>query len=322
MAGTDEFAKLDGGSSSHKAKQGDWEIKVQNDAGAARSHIHLAGVFHGVRPEVLFAIFTYPDNSKLFRDVQRVGQRKVVTLEPNFKVVEVEQLGELKILWVQRTFSTWLKVTEDCRDTGCLSVQFDLMHSDLLSQFNGRWELRPLEVPGIPGISTASELHQDVLPKGVPPFMKNLPVMGNLLRGVALRAMRRIMEDVQAAVGKIQALTAKGATVEAALRQLCGAYEEEGHANGAVPSFAVSGSDAGSDDEHDVSDAGSDLPLPALHSLAIGDSKQQRGSQSPSSQSTSSVEGAQLQEPGVKGGKQGVAGATVPGAPLVTVQGA
>jgi hypothetical protein len=52
-----------------------------------------------VPPAVVFAILTHPDNSSLFRDVARVGNRTVVSYKPGHKVVEVEQHGELKVLW-------------------------------------------------------------------------------------------------------------------------------------------------------------------------------------------------------------------------------
>jgi hypothetical protein len=43
-----------------------------------------------------------PDNSALFRDIKKVGQRKVITSEPHYKVVEVEQVGEIKVRGIQR----------------------------------------------------------------------------------------------------------------------------------------------------------------------------------------------------------------------------
>jgi len=38
-----------------------------------------------------------PDNSALFRDVKLVGSRNVIKTEPNFKEIEVEQRGELRV---------------------------------------------------------------------------------------------------------------------------------------------------------------------------------------------------------------------------------
>lgn len=44
-----------------------------------------------VPPIVPFLIFTHPDNSRLFRDIQRVGRRNVLKTEPKYKEVEVGQ---------------------------------------------------------------------------------------------------------------------------------------------------------------------------------------------------------------------------------------
>ncbi len=140
---------------------------------------------------------TDPNNSKLFRDVAEVGTRKVVSMQPGLKVVEVEQLQKIQvrvcarvcvcacvyacvcmfifilarclssssltcaqhrtpvrasrvfngareleglcvcmcvcvcaqILWMNRTFTTWLLVTEDSRNQDHLIVIFELMRS-------------------------------------------------------------------------------------------------------------------------------------------------------------------------------------------------
>lgn len=44
-------------------------------------------------------------------------------------VVQVEQLGELRVLWITRSYSTWLTVTEDARDPARLVAIFDLLKS-------------------------------------------------------------------------------------------------------------------------------------------------------------------------------------------------
>jgi hypothetical protein len=49
--------------------------------------------------------------------------------EPGFKLVEVEQCGELRVLWIHRVFKTYLDVTEDARDTECLKTEFTLLRS-------------------------------------------------------------------------------------------------------------------------------------------------------------------------------------------------
>jgi hypothetical protein len=44
-----------------------------------------------VQPDVIFNIFTLPDNSRLFRDIHGVGERKVVSHAPGLRVVEVRR---------------------------------------------------------------------------------------------------------------------------------------------------------------------------------------------------------------------------------------
>lgn len=44
-------------------------------------------------------------------------------------MVEVEQCGELRVLWVHRVFRTYLDVTEDARDPECLRTEFSLLRS-------------------------------------------------------------------------------------------------------------------------------------------------------------------------------------------------
>jgi len=53
----------------------------------------------------------------------------VVESSPGFKRVEVEQVGELRVMWVARSFRTYLDVTEDARDPDCLKTEFNLLRS-------------------------------------------------------------------------------------------------------------------------------------------------------------------------------------------------
>ncbi len=160
--------------------------------------------------------------------------------------------------------------------------------------------------------------------------MQNVPVMGDLLRSITMRAIRRVMDDAAVAVDKvwlggvgdaqrvsraaralcllccrgtlqrpvlslrgacflrganaaprlgarrvraalrrspdtlfvgacrgvrlavqIQAGLKAGRTVQDVLRELCGVFDEEGHANGAVKSFAVDGGDEEEEEEEE-----------------------------------------------------------------------
>jgi hypothetical protein len=54
---------------------------------------------------------------------------QVKVQEPGFKLVEVEQCGELRVLWIHRVFKTYLDVAEDERDADCLKTEFTLLRS-------------------------------------------------------------------------------------------------------------------------------------------------------------------------------------------------
>mmetsp|Transcript_7504 Transcript_7504/g.19972 ORF Transcript_7504/g.19972 Transcript_7504/m.19972 type:complete len:318 (+) Transcript_7504:109-1062(+) len=261
--------KLKDGSEELGANWG--SVKVSNIG--IKTCIQLQALWD-VPPECIYAIFTYPDNSSLFRDVKCVGGRNVTKAEPNFKEVEVEQRGELRVLWICRQYSTWLKVTEDARDSSCLRTNFDLMRSDVLQQFSGKWELRPV-VDGATGkvVGAQGLLSQEIQPKGIPSFLKHIPLMDGLLRGVTVRVIKRLMEDIDSVVKQVKAGKAKGQSQEEVLRQLCGKCNEAGHANGAVSSFAVGDED--SQEEEDEGDAEAEKVTAAFEHLHLAEEKAQ-----------------------------------------------
>lgn len=70
------------------------------------------------------------DNTGIFRDIKKVTSRTVLEEDTKgLKVVEVEQMGEVRILWKMVQFRTLLKVTEDARDPENLTTQFELIRS-------------------------------------------------------------------------------------------------------------------------------------------------------------------------------------------------
>ncbi|GFR49873.1 hypothetical protein Agub_g11975 [Astrephomene gubernaculifera] len=238
------------GSSSASGKN--FDVTVSNKAGYL-CHVHVTGNWP-VPPEVPFAIFTHPDNSAIFRDIQRVGSRKVIKTEPGYKEVQVEQLQDFQVLWLRRTYSTWLRVVEDTRDPDCLHITFELLRSDVLAKFGGSWRLEAVRDPASGRVvGCRGELVQDVLPKGMPSFMSRLPLLGGALRAISVRAVTRVMEDFNTALDKVRAGHASGRSTEAVLRQLCGSVAEAAHCNGAVASFAF---DTAEEEEEEEAEAG------------------------------------------------------------------
>lgn len=44
----------------------------------------------------------------------------------------------------------------------------------------------------------------------MPAFVANLPVLGGLLRGVSVRAVTRVLDDVSVAIDKVRSMTCAG----------------------------------------------------------------------------------------------------------------
>ncbi|KIY98537.1 hypothetical protein MNEG_9427 [Monoraphidium neglectum] len=152
----------------------------------------------------------------------------------------------MRIMWLERTFTTLLRVEEDSRVPDCLVTTFDLVRSDVLSKFHGSWHLRPITDPQTGEVvGCKGELHQDVLPRGVPTFLSHLPLLGGLLRGASLNTIRRLVDDMKALVERV---VASGKSVGEVIDEVA---VERGHAhqhgdkqdwggNEAVESFRIS----------------------------------------------------------------------------------
>lgn len=70
------------------------------------------------------------DKARIFRDVKRVTRLTVMRERPlGLRIVELEQLGEVRILLKKLRHRTLLKLTEDYRDPGNLSIHFDCIRS-------------------------------------------------------------------------------------------------------------------------------------------------------------------------------------------------
>jgi hypothetical protein len=219
------------GESAAAAADGSFTINVAN-AGEHSGYlcsIHAEARFEeGLAPGSLFAIFTHPRNDGVFTGIKRVADRRVLEEETNeeevvvYRKVEVEQIGELRILLARREFGTRLIVEEDARHAAAAAAEgnaapptaaagaaddhndhrpyshqtrFSLVSSDALARFQGSWSIMPL---GGRGGGCLVQLEQQVLPRGVPIYLQRVPVLGGLLRRVSLRAVERLLRDLQA----------------------------------------------------------------------------------------------------------------------------
>ena len=190
---------------------------------------HLARIrcvaFFPVSPEVIYSVLTNPDNSGVFRDVADCHSRKLLSEErasPTdesrrnslLRVVEVDQLGRVRLggpgpLGREITFRTRLRVTEDARGAPArMTTRFELLQSDVLSTFDGTWTLEPRREGGEEGeegegasggrIATAATLEQDVTPRGIPRWLKFVPLASGAIKRACAGAVRRMVEDLAA----------------------------------------------------------------------------------------------------------------------------
>lgn len=156
---------------------------------------HLARIrcvaFFSVAPEVIYSVLTNPDNAGVFRDVADCCSRKILSEEKApeqdkprsggpLRVVEVEQLGKVRLLGREATFRTKLRVAEDARGAPRrFSTRFELLRSDVLSTFDGAWTLEPETESGGETATTVATLEQVLTPRGVPRWLKFVPLAGN-----------------------------------------------------------------------------------------------------------------------------------------------
>lgn len=161
--------------------------------------------YFAVAPEVIFSVLTNPDNTGVFRDIQKLGARIVLKDEPGEKVVEVEQLSEIGFAWFKRVFKTTLKVEENCQNPDYMFTKSTLVRADLLQEFDGSWEIMPCDFNGETGC--IARLQQYVVPKGA------LQMLEKSLKGAMGNAAKRMVEDLQSIVDEVRA----GSKIDAVL---------------------------------------------------------------------------------------------------------
>lgn len=271
---------------------GAWTVSVAN-AGESSGYlcsVRATASFPRLHPGALYAIFTHPRNDGVFSGIKRVAYRNVLEEEPApggapggtpaqaavaFRRVEVEQVGELRILMVRREFATRLVVEEDARHAseGRYETRFTLVRSDALSRFEGAWHIERGGADDAAATTTTTttsagcrvRLEQQVLPRGVPVFMQRVPLVGALLRRVSLAAVEQLMRDLQKVAAELRKSHPSAAAcgnereVHAALdalkreRRLAAQLDggDGGRGGAAVASFAPGGGSEGSEDDDD-----------------------------------------------------------------------
>ena len=186
--------------------------------GAHLAFIYCVATFPATPPASVFALFTHPGacGAGVWRDVKALTHR---TMEADavpgapgdppgslgVRSVLVTQVGEVRLAVKALRFETHLRVVEDARGAGAgtFYTHFSLARpGGALRRFHGTWALRP---GGQGGAGTVALLTQDVCPAGCPPGVNHVPVVGRLVRGACARAVRRMVEDLAAALAGAEA---------------------------------------------------------------------------------------------------------------------
>lgn len=188
-------------------------LDVSNCAGAL-CRIDCAATFP-LPPRALWAVLTNPaGNAAVFRDIHAQTGRTVLSSEGGTRVIRVEQEGEVRLLFRGVRFTTRLEVTEDESDEQALVARFKLLHSPVLSRFDGAWVISPSPCGG-----TTASLTQDVSPRGVPRATAHIPLIGGAVKGACARAVKRMLEDLARAADAVATMAA-GGEWEAAVARL------------------------------------------------------------------------------------------------------
>ncbi|CAG9461891.1 unnamed protein product [Pedinophyceae sp. YPF-701] len=189
--------------------------RVTNKAGFL-CHIEMDAIWQLSVAEVV-QIFSNPCNAAVFRDIAAVPHRaQLYDFGGGNEVVEVEQQSEVRFLWVRKRFSTLMHVrtVPPKSPTDGASMEVCLAEPGILTKFHGKWSLRPADGPRGPNTACIGTLQQEVLPAGIPAGASRVPFVGRLLRGMSVRAIRRIIEDMR----KIERRVLKGEDIASVLR--------------------------------------------------------------------------------------------------------
>mmetsp|Transcript_42417 Transcript_42417/g.108517 ORF Transcript_42417/g.108517 Transcript_42417/m.108517 type:complete len:251 (-) Transcript_42417:32-784(-) len=179
-------------------------------------------------PRQIFDILVDPHNERVFRTIKGETLRRTVKRVGHKRLVEVEQVSDWRFLLFRGHISTRLLVEEDPK---ACTLDFKLARRGVMKDFQGSWRLEPYSpaayeramqrisgagersrpAPPWAGLqaslagawplrrprSTVITLSQSVAPAHAP------PPLDRLLRGISIRTVRTIVEDLQAEAARI-----------------------------------------------------------------------------------------------------------------------
>ncbi|KAK9856105.1 hypothetical protein WJX84_003178 [Apatococcus fuscideae] len=181
-------------------------------------------------PTDVYDLLTHPENHKIFRGIEAVLERKVLHDKGGRQKVLVVHEARWKFLFFSGKFATHMHVEQD---RGAGTVRFSLAKVGMMKDFAGFWSVQPYtqqalqsadigssprpEAPwwqpksafaNFPRVgrqadrdaATLCRLEQSILPNVTPPRP-----LDRLMKGIAVKQVRGLMDDLRQEAGRIKA---------------------------------------------------------------------------------------------------------------------
>mmetsp|Transcript_12852 Transcript_12852/g.22933 ORF Transcript_12852/g.22933 Transcript_12852/m.22933 type:complete len:267 (-) Transcript_12852:378-1178(-) len=217
-------------------------------------------------PRQIFDILVDPDNERVFRSIKGRTSRRVIKTEGHKRTVEVVQVSHWQLLMFRGLINTHLIVEEDPK---ACTLNFRLAKRGVMRDFEGSWKLEPYSnrayqtaMHRVGGGAQSTERHpnapwaavQGVMANGLRsalsmphPFHPHPhatvvsltqsvapahapPPLDRLLRGISIRTVQSVVDDLQAEAARMRREEAAAKSVYASaadiLRRRFGRWEE------------------------------------------------------------------------------------------------
>ncbi|KAK9836828.1 hypothetical protein WJX74_009061 [Apatococcus lobatus] len=203
-------------------------------------------------PNDVYDLLTHPENHKIFQGIESIVERKVLNDKGRVQKVLLVHKARWKLLIFSGTFLTHMHVEQD---KGAGTVSFSLAKVGMMKDFAGFWSVQPYTQQALESADTGSSprseapskqskpalanssnpdrqaegdaatlcrLEQSILPNITPPWP-----LDRLLKGIAVKQVRGLMDDLRQEVGRIKA--GKATLDTAAGRRFKASLEDGNH---------------------------------------------------------------------------------------------
>lgn len=183
-------------------------------------------------PEHAFSLLCDPGNSRVFRSVKGVRNRRVLEDEGGVTTVQMELVAGWRFLVFSGEFSVHMRLVQDRPN---MKVHFELVDAGFMRHFKGTWSVEPVPVAPSPENLSPPPANNNVstptseaacrmasrvcLVQSVQPAVNPPPILAQYLRHIAASALRESFHDIQAEAARTRYGLPEGANVQAELRK-------------------------------------------------------------------------------------------------------